>query len=85
MHVPLQYFIQKVITDLQILFQNKKRTCFNKCFLTRFYHIFILQGYGRTLLHQRGLEAAVRRYFTKKVLLKILQNSQENTCARVTF
>ena len=30
-------------------------------------------------------EAFVRRYSVKKVLLEILQNSQENTCIRVSF
>ena len=31
------------------------------------------------------LEAVVRRCFVKKVFLEISQNSQENTCARVSF
>ena len=30
-------------------------------------------------------EAVVRRFSVKKMLLKILQNSQENICARVSF
>ena len=30
-------------------------------------------------------EAVVQRYSLKKVLLEILQNSQENTCVRVSF
>ena len=30
-------------------------------------------------------EAVVQRYSVKKVFLEILQNSQENTCARVSF
>ena len=30
-------------------------------------------------------EAVVRRCSVKKVFLKFLQNSQENTCARVSF
>ena len=30
-------------------------------------------------------EAVAQRYFIEKVLLEISQNSQENTCARVTF
>ena len=30
-------------------------------------------------------EALVQRCFVKKVFLEILQNSQENTCARVSF
>ena len=30
-------------------------------------------------------EAVVQRYLLKEVLLKITQNSQENTCARVSF
>ena len=31
------------------------------------------------------LEAVTRRFFVKKVFLEISQNSQENTCARVSF
>ena len=31
------------------------------------------------------LEAATRGVLSKKVLLEISQNSQENTCARVSF
>ena len=30
-------------------------------------------------------EAVARSYSVKKVFVKILQNSQENTCARVSF
>ena len=37
------------------------------------------------MLHQRRPEAAIRKCFTKLVFLKILQNSQENTCVGVTF
>ena len=44
----------------------------------------ILQGYGRTLLHQRRSEAAVPRCFTKYVPLTILQNSQESLFNKVT-
>ena len=30
-------------------------------------------------------KAGIQRCFVKKVFLEILQNSQENTCARVSF
>ena len=30
-------------------------------------------------------DAAARRCFSKKMFLKISQNSQENTCARISF
>ena len=30
-------------------------------------------------------KAVVQRYSVKNVFLKILQNSQENTCAKVSF
>ena len=30
-------------------------------------------------------EAVARRYSVKKVFLKVLQNSQKNTCVRVSF
>ena len=54
-------YIQKVITELQTTFQNKKKTCFNKiCLLSKVYLIYIcvyiyiiLQRYSKTLLHQR--------------------------------
>ena len=35
--------------------------------------------------HVYALEAVVRRCSLKKMFLKISQNSQENTCARVSF
>ena len=31
------------------------------------------------------LEAVIQRCYVKKLFLEILQNSQENTCARVSF
>ena len=36
-------------------------------------------------LTKRNAEAVVQRCTVKKVFLKISQNSQENTCARVSF
>ena len=54
-------------------------------FMHRFYQSFTLQGYGKTLLHQRRSEAVVCRCFTKEVLLKILQSSKGNTCVGVMF
>ena len=45
----------------------------------------ILQRFDATLLHQRRLEAAVRRCFTIWVFFKILQNLQEKICVGVTF
>ena len=33
----------------------------------------------------QGIEAVVQRCSVKKVFLEISQNSQENTCARVSF
>ena len=40
------------------------------------------QDFGRINF---GSEAAVRRYSSKQVFLKIAQNSQESTCARASF
>ena len=37
------------------------------------------------LMHQFFMEAVVQRCSVKKVFLKILQNSQANTCARGSF
>ena len=46
-----------------------------------------LRETASTGLHLQSLlrEAVVRRYFVKKVFLKISQNSQKNTCARIFF
>ena len=49
------------------MFYINKISFFNKTF----YLISVLQGYGRTLLHQRRSEAAVRRCFYK---IDVLQN-----------
>ena len=38
-----------------------------------------------TICPNRKQEAVVRRCSIKKVVLEILQNSQESTCARVSF
>ena len=38
-----------------------------------------------TKIYFQKLEAVVQRCSVKKVFLEILQNSQENTCARVSF
>ena len=35
--------------------------------------------------HKKTTEAATRGVLCKKMLLETLQNSQENTCARVSF
>ena len=37
------------------------------------------------LLPSRNIEAVAKRCSLKKVFLEIWQNSQENTCARVSF
>ena len=49
----------------------------NRCFPVKFAKFF------RTTLV--AVEAVARRYSVKKVFLEISQNSQENTCARVSF
>ena len=41
--------------------------------------------YFTSLLSECNTEAVVRRYSVEKVFFEILQNSQENTCARVSF
>ena len=38
-----------------------------------------------TCYYMLKTEAGAQRYSVKKVFLKILQNSEENTCARVSF
>ena len=45
---------------------------------TLFNQVFMFQSY-------ESPEAVVRRFSVKKVCLEISQNSQENTCATVSF
>ena len=45
----------------------------------------MLQIHVSEILNFDGIGAVVRNCFIKKVLLKISQNSQGNTCARVSF
>ena len=40
---------------------------------------------GKAISFRESPEAVARRSSIKKEFLEILQNSQENTCARVTF
>ena len=50
--------------------------------------VYILTFKKKTLvldLHMFPTEAVTRRCSVKKVFLEILQNSHENTCARVSF
>ena len=51
-----------------------------KIFIARFF-----KGAGNAKLGLRNSEAVDWRCFVKKVFLEIWQNSQENTCARVSF
>ena len=39
----------------------------------------------KNTLTDSDIEAVVQRFSVKKVFLEISQNSQENTCARVSF
>ena len=41
--------------------------------------------FNNDIISSESSETVVRRCFVKKVVLKILQNSQENTCVRVSF
>ena len=41
--------------------------------------------YGSAKIHNPALEAVVQRCSVKKIFLKISRNSQENTCARVSW
>ena len=53
-------------------------------FPIRFCVIFSISGIFIVSLIKLS-EASVRRYTTKQVFLKILQNSHENTCGEVSF
>ena len=54
---------------------------------SHFVHSYIkcsgLTKHFRAFLHMQ--EAVVRRCSVKKVFLEISQNSQENTCAKISF
>ena len=45
----------------------------------------VFQKHRQFPWYERGLEAVVKTCSVKKVFIEILQNSQENTCARVFF
>ena len=64
---------------------RKKHVLIKQVLLIRLFPISILQGYGRTVLHQRRSKAAVRGRFTKQVSFKIMKNLQECFCAGVVF
>ena len=57
---------------------------FNYCDYLTFYHSLNIQGLPPLLLYIYW-RSRHQRCSIKKVFLKISQNSQENTCARVTF
>ena len=40
---------------------------------------------GAAAIFSEGTEAVVQRFSVKKVFLEISQNSQKNTCTRVSF
>ena len=68
------------------VFENKiKRICL-KCFSDHFLMTILVtlqkQSLGGVLLK---IEAVLQSFSGKKVFLEISQNSQENTCARVSF
>ena len=44
-----------------------------------------MYDHGNNFMKEIWIEAVVRRCSVEKVFLEISQNSQENTCARVTF
>ena len=43
----------------------KEHVLIKRVLLIRFFQISTVQGYGRTMLHQRRSEAAIRRCLTK--------------------
>ena len=56
-----------------------------------FAYLLVLMSYDSSNMNLGNIEtivsseAVVRRCFIKKMFLEILQNSQENTCAKVSF
>ena len=48
-------------------------------------YICCMKATKDTILHCPLIEAAIKCALQEKVILEILQNSQENTCARVSF
>ena len=63
--------------------QNRNSSIFSKCITHWIRRWFLVSIILRC--HQKWTEAVVQRSSVKKVFLEILQNSQENTCARVSF
>ena len=52
----------------------------NKC-----VRVYDLKSNGRYIFFMNSTEAFAQRCSVKKLFLEILQNSQENTCVRVSF
>ena len=76
-----------ILTSLLLLWNNVRRLpCwFWRCWLYLWkcdLELIILMQF---LTFWHHTEAVARSYSVKKVFLKISQNSQENTCARVSF
>ena len=66
--------------SLNYLFPKHKRISWNKSM-----RVFILQNLVTVFSMVKLSEAVVQRCSVKKVFLEISQNSQENTCVRVSF
>ena len=77
---------------MQFIFSLHDLLIFGSIFTVRYVHFIVIQlkqidrnkNFGK-LIDFGKLEAVVRRCSVKMVLLEISQNSQENTCARVSF
>ena len=48
-------------------------------------NIYHCDEHDKTIKTRKSAEAVIQRCSVKKVFLEISQNSQENTCARVSF
>ena len=74
----LEVFGNEIEEWYYLVFCGSYKICFQNLIINMFY-----------LRIERKIkylsEAVTRRCFVEKLLLEILQNSQENTCARVSF
>ena len=77
---------------MQFIFSKHDSLIFGSIFTVRYVHFIVIQlkqidrnkNFGK-LIDFGKLEAVVPRCSVKMVFLDISQNSQENTCARVSF
>ena len=73
-----------ILTDLSNLFFVSSKVPFAKLWCEECFYKLVSKN-AEAAVRKCSLEAVAQRCFVKRVLLKILQNLQENTCLRVSL